>query len=113
MWFRVEFCKKLKINFKKFQGSTNEAIHYGVPVICIPIQCDQPLVAHRLNELKLGINFNYRTLTSEKLRKSIHQIFDDFSYQERLVKFSEKTRKYNGPKTSANLVENLIKKKEN
>ena len=79
-----------------------------MPVICIPIQCDQPLVAHRLAELQLGICFNYKTLTSEKLRRAIHHIFEDNTYLERLVKFSALSRKCNGPIKSADLIIDLM-----
>lgn len=94
-------------------GSTNEAINYGVPVICIPIQCDQPLVSHRLAELGLGKAFDYRTLTAEKLRKSIHEIFSDSAYLERMLKFSKLSRKYNGSVNSANLIMGLLNNSSN
>ena len=89
-------------------GSTNEAINYGVPVICIPIQCDQPLVSHRLAELGLGKAFDYRTLTAEKLRRCIHEIFADGAYLERMLKFSKLSRQYNGSINSANLIMDLL-----
>ena len=44
-------------------NSTSESVHFGVPMVCIPLSADQPIVANRIaNELKLGLFFNHATM---------------------------------------------------
>ena len=81
------------------QGSTSESIHYGVPMICIPIFGDQPPVAHRVaDELGLGIRLDYDNLSASKIKEALIRILDDKSFLERVTLYSQISRKYDGPK---------------
>lgn len=94
-------------------NSMSEAIHYGVPVICLPIIGDQPLIAYRaVEELKLGRRFNPLELKAEVLKNAIQDVLINNSYLDRMLSFSETSRKYNANSTSANLVVEFLKKSE-
>ena len=94
-------------------NSTSESVHFGVPMVCIPLSADQPLVANRIaNELKLGLFFNHATMSSLELRQGIMKIISDKSFHERALKFSEYSRKYKGEQTGADLLVDLLKRKE-
>ena len=71
------------------QNSTSEAVHYAVPMLCLPIAFDQPLVAYRIaQELGLGIMLNIEKVTHLDIAKAMHKIIDDNSYHERAIKYS-------------------------
>lgn len=93
------------------QGSTSEAIHYGVPMLCIPVMGDQPLVAYRASdELGLGIRLVYDELDSTKIRKAINEILTNKFYLERSLLFSQLSRNHNGISTARQKVMEYIKK---
>ncbi|CAF1047771.1 unnamed protein product [Brachionus calyciflorus] len=90
-------------------NSTSEAIHYGVPVICTPVKADQPLCAIRLaDNLKLGINLDTENFTSKELYDSINKVLSDESFQERIVSFARISRKYDGTKNAADIVQECL-----
>ena len=85
------------------QGSTNEAVHYGVPMICLPIFGDQPSVAYRVaDELGLGVRLDFDKFTSDQLAESICEILNDSSYLQRSLTYARISRRYDalteGPK---------------
>nr|QNH67988.1 UDP-glucuronosyltransferase-like protein 6 [Brachionus koreanus] len=91
-------------------NSTSEALHYGVPIIGIPIKADQPRVAFRIcDELNLGIRFNPLKLDVVKLRDAILQVLTDKSYLYRILEYSKQSRKHCGIKESVYLIDDYIK----
>nr|QNH68002.1 UDP-glucuronosyltransferase-like protein 6 [Brachionus rotundiformis] len=92
-------------------NSTSEAIHYGVPIIAIPIKADQPRVAYRVcDELKLGIRFNPLMLEIESLANGITQVLTDRSYLYRMLEYSKKSHCHNGIESSVKLIEDYLKR---
>lgn len=92
-------------------NSTSEAIHYGVPMIAIPIKADQPRVAYRIcDELKLGIRFDPLKLDRKKLSDGIIQVLTDKSYLSRIIEYSKMSHRHCGVKTSVELITNYLKK---
>ncbi|CAF0851268.1 unnamed protein product, partial [Brachionus calyciflorus] len=90
-------------------NSLSEAIHYGKPVVCIPIMYDQPLVSQRLaDELKLGIRMDTMKFSSVDLKQSILDVLTDQTYSEKMLIFCKSSRNYNGVQNSINLIENYI-----
>jgi UDP:flavonoid glycosyltransferase YjiC (YdhE family) len=93
-------------------NSISEAIHFGVPLVCIPIDFDQPGVAYRVSdELGFGIRLNKETCNADIIKEAINEILEDISYHERIVRFSRISRRYNGSSDSAKLVNDFITKK--
>lgn len=92
-------------------NSSSETVHFGVPVVCIPLTADQPPVAHRLTyELGFGIQLSFINLKYEELRKAIHQVLGDESYQKRILRFSKLSHSYIGTKIAAQEIINYISK---
>ena len=83
------------------QGSTNEAIHYGVPMICIPVFGYKPSVAYRLAD-KLGLGFVYEELKANNFKEAINKILTARSYLDRVSLFYQISRKYDRPKIFPN-----------
>jgi MGT family glycosyltransferase len=91
-------------------NSMNEAIYYGVPIIGIPINADQPLVAHRATtELGVGLSFDFVSLKPIELKGAITTILGDDDYGERTFKLSQDSRMYNGKENGANEIIQFIK----
>lgn len=94
-------------------NSTSESIHYGVPMICIPLNSDQYLNAYRVStELGMGIELNRETMTSEDLRNALHKIIENKSYAERTNLYSFLSRRYVGHKNFTDKVMENLKKSQ-
>ncbi|RLU26749.1 hypothetical protein DMN91_000546 [Ooceraea biroi] len=75
-----------------YQGgvhSTEEAIHYAVPLLGIPIMFEQASRIQRLASLGAAIFLKLNELSKERLNTAIHQILNDKSYKERMAYLSE------------------------
>lgn len=92
-------------------NSASETIKFGVPIIGIPLDVDQPEVANRMtNELKLGIRLNKENLTMGKIRKALHEVFKNDVYAKNMIEFSKISNKHDGPKTGADIIEDFLNK---
>lgn len=92
-------------------NSSIEAIHFGVPVICIPLKADQPLCAVRLvDDLKLGIRLDAEKFSSVELSNAVNLILNNRSFMQRAIDFSKLSRKYDGTQQATRIIqENLFK----
>ncbi len=80
-------------------------------MICIPISEDQPLVAYRVSdELGLGIRHDFTNMTMESLRTSIHTIFVQNGYFERVGRYCEISRKNIGHLKASKLILDFFEK---
>ena len=78
-------------------NSTTETIKYGVPIIGIPIQGDQPLVARRVcDELSAGIRLDMSNLKSDEIADAIDKVLSDEKYAKNMKDLSLASAKYNG-----------------
>ncbi|XP_076231314.1 UDP-glycosyltransferase UGT5-like [Calliopsis andreniformis] len=57
--------------------STQEAIHFTVPVISFPVLADQDFIGARMEALGVGKQLNFATLTREQLKNAIQDIMTD------------------------------------
>ena len=84
---------------------------YLVPVVCIPLVDDQPLVAYRVaDELGLGIRLDFTRMDSNDVRKAIRKILNDKSYYERMDRYSKLSRNHVGYSNGAKLIIDHLKK---
>ena len=103
---QIELLKRARV-FVTHCGmnSSSEAIHYGVPMVGIPIKADQPIVAHRIcNELNIGIYLNALETTSDTLLKAIMEILNDVSFSVKIKELSKISRNYNASSKAAELI---------
>ena len=78
-------------------NSTTETIKYGVPIIGVPIQGDQPLVARRVcDELSAGIRLDMSNLKSDEIADAIDKVLSDEKYAKNMKDLSLASAKYNG-----------------
>lgn len=93
-------------------NGTSEAIKYAVPMICIPIECDQRMNAQHLGKLGLGIELNPLTLKPSDLGDAIETIFRDEKYRRSMAEFSKLAASYNGPVEGTKLIIDYLNEKE-
>lgn len=90
-------------------NSTHETIKYGVPVVALPLNADQPAVASRLcNDLKLGVMLNKDSLNVEIVRRAVHEVLKNDLYKNNIIEYSKISAKYDGVKNGADLIEKFI-----
>jgi MGT family glycosyltransferase len=86
-------------------NSTSESIHFGVPMICVPVGADQPLVAYRVcDELGLGIRLDYRTMKSKDIYLAVQKILNDSSYRLRTQRYAQLSKMNKGAENARDLI---------
>ncbi|XP_066286542.1 UDP-glucuronosyltransferase 2C1-like [Branchiostoma lanceolatum] len=65
-----------------------EALHHGVPMVCLPLFGDQPANAARVVARGLGVKLDYSTVTTEQLYLSILHVVTNSSFQETAARLS-------------------------
>jgi UDP:flavonoid glycosyltransferase YjiC (YdhE family) len=94
-------------------NSVNEAIHYGVPIITLPLSGDQPFVAWRVaDELKMGILLQPNTLSVEKVINAINEITNNPIYRQKAKEFSLISKQYKGHVIASNCIIDYVNKNE-
>lgn len=57
-------------------GGTTESIHYGVPMVAVPIFGDQPSNAAAVDESGFGILLDFNSLNKETLVNAFKQVLN-------------------------------------
>lgn len=55
-------------------GGTTESIHYGVPMVAVPIFGDQPSNAAAIDESGFGVLLDFNALTKETLVEAFKKV---------------------------------------
>ena len=86
-------------------NTVTEALHFGKPMVVLPLFWDQYDNAQRLDETGLGIRLDTYTCTHEELRGAIDRLVDDESLGRRLAEQSRQTQTRDGLTRAAHLIE--------
>ena len=90
-------------------NSTSESIWFGVPMICMPVSLDQPLIASRIaNELCLGILLNLNDFKIEELAKCFHKFYSDDSFHKKSFEYSQISLNHNGVQLTCEIIKNIL-----
>ncbi len=92
-------------------NSVSEAIHYGVPIITLPLSGDQPFVAWRVaDELGMGIRLQPdKELTVPMVKEAIHQVLSNPVYRQRAADLSLISKRYVGYVIAADYLIEFLK----
>ncbi|WP_205439455.1 macrolide family glycosyltransferase [Halobacillus ihumii] len=88
-------------------NSVNEAIHYHVPMVVIPHDKDQPMVASRLTELGAGYCLSKDSLTAAKLLFAV-EVLEKEKYMEGIHKIDESFKASGGVPKAIKIVKNYL-----
>ncbi|CAH1101261.1 unnamed protein product [Psylliodes chrysocephalus] len=72
--------------------STTEAIHFGVPMICIPVFGDQIQNSIRVQKKGIGERLSFLDLTENDLYEAIKKVITNPSYKEKMQRVSKMFR---------------------
>jgi len=67
-------------------------LKYGVPMVMVPFNWDQPDNARRVQELGAGIMLRPAFVTRGRLRRYVRRVLEDAQYRERARRISEKMK---------------------
>jgi MGT family glycosyltransferase len=86
-------------------NTTTEAMHFGKPMICVPLFWDQYDNAQRVHELGLGVRLAPYTCSPASLREAIERLLADTTLRNRLTEAGERIRACDGLRHAADLIE--------
>ncbi|MFY0217363.1 macrolide family glycosyltransferase [Bacillus cereus] len=67
-------------------NSSSESLYFGVPMIVIPVMGDQPIVAQRIEDLKVGVQLNLKKVTPVTLHNAVMELLSNDVYLENSYK---------------------------
>ncbi|HEY1623630.1 MAG TPA: nucleotide disphospho-sugar-binding domain-containing protein [Streptosporangiaceae bacterium] len=86
-------------------NTITEALHFGKPMICLPLFWDQYDNAQRVDELGLGVRLAPYACSPASLREAIDRLLADTALRGRLAAEGERIRASDGLRRAADLIE--------
>ena len=77
-------------------NSTHEALYYGAPLIVIPQNADQPIIARQVARIGAGITLEMQNLTADQLRETVDHVLNHLSFQKSAANIMESFQKSGG-----------------
>ncbi|WP_416042992.1 macrolide family glycosyltransferase [Bacillus halotolerans] len=70
-------------------NSVNEGIHFNVPLVVMPHDKDQPMVAQRLSELQAGYTISKDEVNAQLLKQGIEEVLQNDQYLEGIKRINQ------------------------
>jgi MGT family glycosyltransferase len=86
-------------------NTTTEAVHFGVPMIVLPLFWDQYDNAQRVQETGFGVRLDPYRFTDNELHAAIRRLLDDDTIRARLAAAGARIRSGDGVERAADLIE--------
>ncbi|GAA4194329.1 glycosyltransferase [Streptosporangium oxazolinicum] len=86
-------------------NTTTEALHFGKPMILLPLFWDQYDNAQRVHELGYGVRLATYAFSDEELTGALERLLGDTALRERLAAAGEEIRGRDGLRRAADLIE--------
>ena len=77
-------------------NSTHEGLYYGVPLIVIPQNADQPIIARQVANVGAGVTLQMQSLTASQLRETADNELNDATIHKAVANMSEIFQKAGG-----------------
>ncbi|MFG1698775.1 glycosyltransferase [Nonomuraea sp. NPDC049309] len=90
-------------------NTTTEALHFGKPMILLPLFWDQYDNAQRVDELGYGVRLSTYTFADEELTGAIAKLLGDTELRARVAAAGEEIRRRDGLRKAADLIEQLAR----
>jgi len=88
-------------------NTTTEAMHFGKPMVLLPVFWDQHDNAQRVHELGFGQRLDTYTSTDADLRDAVDGLADDVALRERMASIGASIRANDGKRHAADLIESV------
>lgn len=91
-------------------NTVTEAIHFGKPMIVLPLFWDQYDNAQRVDETGFGVRLGTYSFAESELTDAIERLLSDVALKQRLVAASARVQKSDGIKVGADVIEEVARK---
>ncbi len=91
-------------------NTVTEAIHFGKPMIVLPLFWDQYDNAQRVDETGFGVRLGTYSFAESELTDAIERLLSDVALKQRLVAASTRVQKSDGIKVGADVIEEVARK---
>ena len=91
-------------------NTVTEAIHFGKPMIVLPLFWDQYDNAQRVDETGFGVRLNTYSFTDSELTEAVERLLADVALKQRLAAASARVQKSDGIKVGADVIEAVARK---
>jgi MGT family glycosyltransferase len=88
-------------------NTTTEALHFGKPMIMLPLFWDQYDNAQRIHELGFGVRLPTYFFTDDDMVKALDTLLEDHELRQKLADQGEKIRARDGLTSGANVIESV------
>lgn len=88
-------------------NTTTEALHFGKPMILLPLFWDQYDNAQRMHELGFGIRLGTYSFTDEEMHNALDSLLGDAELRQRLAAQGEAIRSRDGLTVGADVIESV------
>ena len=86
-------------------NTTTEALHFGKPMILLPLFWDQYDNAQRMDELGFGVRLSTYSFTDEEMTGALARLLGDRGLRERMAAMGESIRARRGTDVGADVIE--------
>ena len=88
-------------------NTTTESLHFGKPMIVLPLFWDQYDNAQRIHELGFGIRLDTYSFSDKEMLGALDTLLGDHDLRQKLVKQGEQIRARDGLSVGANVIESV------
>ena len=88
-------------------NTVTETLHFGKPMVVLPLFWDQYDNAQRVHELGFGVRLDTYTFEDHELRGAVDRLLADRDLRLRLANHGEEIRRRDGKTKAADLIESL------
>lgn len=92
-------------------NSVNEAIHFQVPMVVLPHDKDQPMVAQRLTELGAGLRLSKDNIHVQTLKAAVNEVLSNDTYKEGIKKINDSFRSSGGVEEALREIDRFVESK--
>ncbi|MFK4302883.1 MULTISPECIES: macrolide family glycosyltransferase [unclassified Paenibacillus] len=91
-------------------NSVNEGIHFNVPLVVLPQDKDQPMVAQRLTELQAGYRITKEHINAHSLREAVHEVISNAAYKKGIQKINDSFQQSGGTEKALAKIDAYLEK---
>lgn len=88
-------------------NTTTESLHFGKPLIVLPLFWDQYENAQRVDELDFGVRLDTYHFTDDELTGALERILGDDALRERVAEIGRRVRERDGVSVAADVIERV------
>ncbi len=90
-------------------NTTTEALHFGKPMILLPLFWDQYDNAQRMDELGFGVRLQTYAFTDEDMVSALERLLGDVELRDRMARTGAEIRARDGLRVGADVIEQVGK----